>query len=312
MERVACNLCGQDVPTAYLRVNDLFLERLDVWANLVQCMNCGLVYQNPRPSANEILAHYPLEYELYSDPVAVNQRRGLRLWANEYGMRKRCRYVTRHKTAGTLLDVGCAAGTFLLAMRNTARWTVRGVELNAEVAHQTRERYGLDVVSGTLEDAHFPSSEFDAITMWDVLEHVYDPAATLADIWRLLKPDGILVVRVPNLRSWDARLFGTAWAGYDAPRHLYFFSPATLGALLEQSGFEVVGHDTAISNYMVFALDVRYWMTAQAVSAGTKARVSRLLYHPLVRLMTAPFFFFTNFGLRGPALVTTARKRVVK
>ena len=310
MERVPCNLCGHDDAVPYMRVRDLFLERSDVHADLVQCTHCGLVYQNPRPSADEILAHYPLEYELYNDPVAAQQRGGLRQWANSYGMRKRCRYVTKHVAAGALLDVGCAAGTFLLAMRSTGDWTVTGVELNAEVARQTRERYGLDVIAGTLEDAHLAPAQFDAVTMWDVLEHVYDPVATLREIHRLLKPGGILVIRVPNLSSWDARLFGCAWAGYDAPRHLYFFNPATLTALLEQSGLEVKAHSTAISNYMVFALDVRYWMTARGVAASTKARVSRLLYHPVTRLVTAPFFYFTNFGLRGPALVTTARKPV--
>ncbi|MEZ4580535.1 MAG: class I SAM-dependent methyltransferase [Caldilineaceae bacterium] len=93
--------------------------------------------------------------------------------------------------AGALLDVGCAAGTFLLAM---SHWGLdgNGVELNAaEVARQTRERYGLDVIAGTLEDAHLAPAQFDAVTMWDVLEHVYDPAQTLREIHRLLKPGGI-------------------------------------------------------------------------------------------------------------------------
>jgi predicted SAM-dependent methyltransferase len=186
---------------------------------------------------------------------------------------------------------------------------VQGVELNGDVARFASEKYGLDIAIGTLEEARLPDNAFDAVTMWDVLEHVYDPATTLAEIHRILKPDGVLVIRVPNLDAWDARLFRTRWAGYDAPRHLFIFRPKTLSALLEQQGFDVAAHSTAISSYMVFALDVRNWASSRRVSPKAMRRLNTLLYHPLTRLATAPFFYVFNFGLRGPVLVTTARNR---
>lgn len=309
MERVACNLCGSTSLEPYLQVRDLYLQRPNTVAQLVRCTCCGLVYQNPRPTIEEILVHYPADYEPYDDIADRKKVSRLRGWANQYGIRKRSKFVTRHQSGGKLLDVGCASGAFLLEFRARGSWDVQGVELNDAVAQYARDRYGLDVITGTLEDAHLPDSTYDAVTMWDVLEHVYDPSATLAEIRRILKPDGVLVLRVPNLSSWDARLFGDTWAGYDAPRHLYVFSPQTLSRLLENQGFQVIDHSTAISSYMVFALDVRNWATARGLSSRAMQRLNRVLYHPMTRLATAPFFFVFNFGLRGPVLVTTARKQ---
>jgi len=308
METVACNLCGSTDATDYAVVPDLLLERPQVVARLVQCRRCGLVYQNPRPTPEEIGMHYPPEYEPYTDYTVQRRQNPLLRRVIDYGINKRCRFVTRHKTGGRLLDIGCAAGTFLLGMRAQPGWQVQGVELSATVAEMARTQHNLDVFTGTLEQAAFADASFDAVTMWDVLEHVHDPAGTVREIRRVLKPGGILVVRVPNLASWDAGFFKTTWAGLDAPRHLYVFTPATLSRLLTENGMPVVEHSTAIGSYVTFALSVRFWMTARGVSAQSKQRAGRVLFHPLVRIASAPIFYVPSAMQRGPLLVTTAQK----
>lgn len=308
MEETTCNFCGGATATHYATVQDLLLERFDVAAELVACSQCGLVYQNPRPALAEMGQHYPPEYDSYVDH-AVQKRNPLLQRAIDYGFNKRCRYVTKRKTQGKLLDIGCAAGSFLLAMQRQGDWQVQGVEITPAVAQVARERHGLNVFTGTLEEAHFADASFDAVTMWDVLEHLHDPLAGLQEIGRILKPDGILVVRVPNLASWDAKLFSTAWAGLDAPRHLYIFTPQTLSALLDKAGFETLEHSCAIGSYVTFVLSVRFWLTQRAVRAATKQRLIGALYHPLARLISAPLFSLPTLFKTGPLVVTTARKK---
>jgi predicted SAM-dependent methyltransferase len=193
-------------------------------------------------------------------------------------------------------------------MRSAGPWSVFGVEINQRVAFQAREHYGLEILPVALEEASFAPNSFDAVTMWDVLEHVHDPAATLNEIHRILKPGGVLVVRVPNLDSWDAALFGDYWAGLDAPRHLYVYTPETLSRTLNQSGFHVVEHSAQIGGYVTFALSVRFWMTAHEISPKVGAFVTRALYNPLSRLLSAPIFYIPSLLRKGPLLVTTSIK----
>lgn len=305
MEAICCALCGNDRSIEVAIVPDLLLNRPEVTARLVRCTACGLVYQNPRPTASEMGRHYPPTYESYGDHRT--SARGLVRRAYEYGMAKRCRYVTDQVVAGRLLDVGCAAGAFLVAMRERG-WQVQGVEVSEDAARVARERHGLDVFTGVLEEAAFPDACFDAVTMWDVLEHVHNPLATLCEIRRVLKPGGVLVVRVPNLASWDARLFGTYWAGLDAPRHLYVFSPQTLRAVEAQAGLEQIATSTNIGGYMIFALDVRFWMNARGFPGWIRSLVGKVLYNPVSRVISAPFFSPSSRRGRGPLLVSTSRK----
>jgi 2-polyprenyl-3-methyl-5-hydroxy-6-metoxy-1,4-benzoquinol methylase len=307
METTACNQCGSAESEEIGCIPDLLLERLEVTARLVRCRRCGLVYQNPRPTLAEMGQHYPQEYEPYTDYASQRQVNPLLRRAYAYGINKRCRFVTEHKKNGKLLDIGCAAGTFLLGMRAQPGWEVEGVEPSAATAELARQ-HGLKVFTGTLEEAHYPSGSFDAVTMWDVLEHVHDPAATLAEIRRVLKPGGILLVRVPNLASWDARLFGRSWAGLDAPRHLFVFTPQTLRRMLRDQGLQVVEESSKIGSYVTFALSVRFWMTDRGVRPAARQRVNRLLNHPIARVASAPLFYIPSLLRRGPLLVTIAQK----
>lgn len=306
METVACNQCGVATATpAYVDLPDILLERPAVLTTLVRCNNCGLVYQNPRPTPAEMDAHYPDSYESYN-----LDGDGRRSWLLEralrHGLDKRARAVMRYRRGGTLLDVGCATGIFLNGMRRFAGWTLYGVEPSAHAAALARRLPDVTIHEGTLDDAAYPAATFDAVTLWDVFEHLHDPAATLDEIRRILKPDGVLALRVPNLSSWDAQLFGRAWAGLDAPRHLYLFDRVTLPRMLESHGFRVLRLDCAIGSYPTFVLSVRFWLYQQGVAATRRAQISRLLYHPLMRLVSAPLFYLYGLRRRGPLLTLVA------
>jgi ubiquinone/menaquinone biosynthesis C-methylase UbiE len=307
METVACNLCGNTTAAAYYHLTDLLLEREQITTQLVQCTQCGLIYQNPRPTLDEMGQHYPQEYESYA-ATSANKPSWLMRKAFAVGVDKRCRTITRYQTGGKLLDVGCAAGNFLHGMQRYPQWELYGLEINEYAAQTARDEYGLNVTTGTIESAAFPDNFFDAITLWDVLEHLHDPLASLNEIRRILKPGGMLVMRMPNGESWDARLFGPYWAGLDAPRHLYVFDRATLSALLKKADLPIKHFSCQIGSYPTFVLSVRFWLKARGVSAQQRQRISRVLYHPIARMVSVPFFWLYSLGLRGPLLIVTAQK----
>jgi SAM-dependent methyltransferase len=306
MEYSGCNLCGSNDFVLIYSIPDHLLGHKDPLYQFVRCQKCGLVYQNPRPTIEEITKFYPDHYESYQIPQP-------RSWflrnAYQYGLKKRAKFVLKHKKSGKLLDIGCGPGLFLHEMNKYGGWEPFGVEISPYAAEIARNQFGLSVFCGTLEQANFPDNYFDAITMWDVLEHLHDPSFTLKEINRILKPDGIIVIRVPNLDSLDAKFFGKYWAGWDAPRHLFVFGKKSLKALLNKCGFSAVGFSSRSGGYPTFLLSLRFWLEGIGLDTSNFIRhVVELLYHPVVRVLTAPLFFIPTLWQLGPLLVVVAQK----
>jgi len=307
MERTTCNLCNGTDYVERFTVPDLLLDRKEIKATFVQCTSCGLIYQNPRPDQDEIAEHYPPGYDSYN--IGVNSTSFLQNAVFRYGISKRRRFVTRVKSEGRLLDIGCATGQFLRGMQRHPDFELFGVEIDHDAARVARSKYGLNVFNGRLEEAGFPDSHFDAVTLWDVLEHLPDPSASLMEIHRILKPDGVLLIRIPNGGSWDAKIFGKYWAGVDAPRHLYIFDPQTIAALTKKTGFKILRTNGNLGSYNSAVISLRFWLASKNVAEKNRQRMEKILIHPIARLLTAPLFYFPGFGSRGPFLIVTTAKR---
>ena len=208
MERVICNLCKSDQSEVIYELADWLLEQPEGKFTFVRCLTCGLIYQNPRPDITEMENYYPPEYESYQVMPWGGRSSWIAKKAVNYGMNKRIRSVTRFKQQGRLLDIGCANGRFIESLYGKAGWEVHGVEISEYASQLARDR-GLNVFTGSLEAAAFPDQYFDVITMWDVIEHLHDPEATLREIHRVLKTGGILILRLPNGNSRDFEAFWT-------------------------------------------------------------------------------------------------------
>ena len=311
IEYVKCALCGEDNFRPLFTVPDLLLNRPTVTAQFVRCNRCGFIYQNPRPTFEAMQQHYPPEYTSYSDPlICLKKRFSLRKWAILYGLYKRTRFVTKHKpTPGRLLDVGCATGAFLWAMRKQ-NWEVQGVEISESAVSVARKRYQLQVFHGTLQEAAFPDQMFDAVTMWAVLEHLHDLQGSLQEVYRILKPNGLFLARVPNFSSLDAKWFNVNWAGLDAPRHLYVFTPETLTKLIEKNGFSVCEIGGGIGGYPLFALSILFTLTAQNKPLKLRLIAKKLLFSPpAIILSTFPFYILERIYCSS-LLVIAAKKRI--
>ena len=206
---------------------------------VVECSGCGLIYVDPLPPTDVLEKAYSKDY--YTPWLTAQRRRRVSMW------KRRLRLLNRLSgSKGRLLDVGCGEGLFLEIAREDG-WEVVGTEFSAFAA-ELGKRLGLDVYHGELMDIAFPPGEFDAITMWHVLEHTRDPVRVLKEARRILKGDGILIVAVPNLDNIPFQLVyrlvrGRRMALFDPGArelHLYHFRPSTIRRILEGSGFEVI------------------------------------------------------------------------
>ena len=286
-ESVACDFCDSMGAQLVLEGRDL-LHGLPGTFRLVQCENCGIMRQDPRPTKEAIEAYYPADYEPYV--LAIDDEPSwVRRLDRRYGMAKRCRAISRLKPLGRLLDVGCATGNFLHEMTRWGSWEVVGIEPNEEAAAYARQRYGLEIYAGTLEEIDLPPSSFDVITMWNVLEHLHTPHADLVRVRRLLKDGAWLVFSIPNLDSVDAKWFGPAWLGWDLPRHLYQFPRRALVDSLARLGFAVGGWRCLGGNFDAFMISARLYLESSSSPAVRRLSwLPQALRTSLVRLLTSP------------------------
>jgi ubiquinone/menaquinone biosynthesis C-methylase UbiE len=304
MEMVLCNYCKSAKSDILYSLPDLFLGKNDVMYTLVKCRNCGLIYQNPRPTQDEIATAYPTTYESFNFDQNETWFQSRIL---QYGLEKRSKTITTLKrNQGRLLDIGCSTGLFLHTMETKYGWKTHGVELSEYSSRIAIEKYHLNVFQGTLEQASYASNYFDAVTLWDVLEHLPDPSSTLHEIKRILKTDGILVLRVPNSDSCDAKIFRSAWAGLDVPRHFYIFSQRSLQRILEKNGFRIYKKTFNIGSFPMFILSLRFWMNKHNLDSSHQILISKLINNPLSQVIFAPYFLICELFFHGSAITITA------
>jgi 2-polyprenyl-3-methyl-5-hydroxy-6-metoxy-1,4-benzoquinol methylase len=159
------------------------------------------------------------------------------------------RFFRSIKKRGRLLDIGCGMGYFLNACR-TDGYHVEGVDISDDSASYVRETLNIPVMTGPVESLHYGSESIDIITMWHFLEHADDPRVYLKKAWEWLKPDGLLVVDVPNYEGTDARKTWNNWTGWSLPYHLYHFTEKTLCDMLSKHGFKTIRKKDYLSEYI--------------------------------------------------------------
>lgn len=202
---------------------------------LVRCEDCGVCALHPQPSDAQLNTYYAPEY------YGASRRKFIKPIAMLVSFLQggRARFTARYVPAGgRVLDVGCGNGGFLMQLKAKG-FQVEGTEWSAQSAARIPRESGITVHVGDLLSLDLPEHQCDLITLWHVFEHLRDPHATLQAIHRLLKPDGTLILSLPNVESWQAQRFGAAWFHHDPPRHLFAFGVRSLTRLLQQDGFAV-------------------------------------------------------------------------
>lgn len=307
MESVCCPLCGSNRQELLCTAQD-HLTRQPGPYTLFRCLDCGLGYLDPRPTADEMDMHYPSTYEPHVS-LLLEDMPHPRRWLVQYGLRKRRQPLLAQRSSGKVLDVGCGAGLFLAEMRRHTSWEIYGIDRNPQAIAFAREVLKIPAQVGTIEENDFPDGSYDAVTMWDTLEHLHAPRKALREIWRILKPDGVLLLRVPSLDSLDARLFGPHWAGLDAPRHLTVFSKKTLTRILAETGFSVERMWCMSGSHASFVISLRFLLERSKPVGRLGRLLLRVAASPGFVALSAPWFFLVDRLALGPEITVLSRRQ---
>jgi 2-polyprenyl-3-methyl-5-hydroxy-6-metoxy-1,4-benzoquinol methylase len=309
METVGCLFGHRGVPELLFEVPDRLIDRGKAF-RIVRCLQCGLLFLSPRPTRAEIGRYYPFEaYWQEFAPAVRDETSWWRRWNRQYGLSKLRRFVEQAKAGGKLLDVGCGTGGFMAQMREHGSWEVYGLDTNRQAVEYARNRLQLKAYHGSLEDISYPCDTFDLVTLWNVLEHMHNPLQALREVWRVLRPDGILALSIPNGDSLDASLFGPCWVGLDPPRHLYTFSRRTLRQLLAQTGFEVLRLQHVSGSYHSFVTSLQVCIRHSRFTPSDSIRYALDSAVPswAVHVLILPYLRLTEKTGKGAILSVLAK-----
>lgn len=219
--QVVCNICGS-------KQHSVLWKKDEFQYNC--CAECGLVYISPRLTEDEISGIYKTLFKKKSinkpPPVDFTSY-------NDF-----FKLISKYKKNNLLLDVGCFRGYLLSGVMGQG-WQVKGTELSEQASECARKDYGLEIYTGSLRDANYPENLFDVVSMFDVIEHLTDPAEYLNEIGRILRPGGLLYIETPNFNSITRIFLGKNWSVF-FPWHLYYFTSGTLTRLVKNAGLDVM------------------------------------------------------------------------
>jgi 2-polyprenyl-3-methyl-5-hydroxy-6-metoxy-1,4-benzoquinol methylase len=216
---------------------DFLFETTSKTFTLHSCSSCRCLFLDPMPASREIAEFYPTTYWWKAAQPGILKK--LESIYRRIALRDHVAFIT--KAAGnrmglSILDVGCGSGT-LLGLLKRRGFHAKGVDFSAEAAKIAKTENGVEVAVGSLEEAHFPDQSFDVVTLFHVMEHVINPHQVLAEVARVLASNGVVVLQVPNIESWQFKIFGAKWYGLDIPRHVIDYSKNSILKLLNDSGF---------------------------------------------------------------------------
>ncbi len=233
----SCPLCGHPDFEQLMSCTDYYKsgEQFDIYS----CKHCGFRFTQAFPVASEIGVYYEAPSYISHTDTHKGLMNGIYHRVRSYMLRRKAKLVEQQcgKKQGRLLDVGAGTGYFATTMQQRG-WQVDAIEKSADARSAGNTLFGLQMMP---DEALFtqPIATYDVITLWHVLEHIEPLKQSCEQLKKLLKPDGILVVALPNCSSYDAKHYGKEWAAYNVPRHLWHFTPTTLATLASAMGFAV-------------------------------------------------------------------------
>jgi SAM-dependent methyltransferase len=217
-----CDICGSSEFIELIRLQDGAYN---------ECKTCGLIYANPIPDNYNQLNNqtYTGVVDDYIDNIRTKRKR-------YHGKLKR---FSHYRLTGNFLEIGCNVGG-LLKVACEMGWNVKGLDICAAATKYAREQLGLDVFTGTVEQAEYPENYFDVICTNAVLEHTRHPFSTLTECVRILRPGGIFYANTVNWDSYTRRLLGPDWKYLNMHGHIHLYTPENVNNLCQRVGFENV------------------------------------------------------------------------
>ncbi len=264
LETVACPLCNSDKYSVYIKDAKELYNNLNECFDVVQCDKCSHYFTNPRPTMQTIAYFYP-DSAGYYKPVKPSKRVGLKqelIYSvlNEfYNYKINTKYnaltayllypfvkkqldilhIPKYVDNGNVLDIGCSFGNHLYRLKEYG-WNVYGTEINEKAVDFAKDELDITTIKKDFfENTEFEDSFFDVVNMSMVLEHVYDPKHVLQKVNKVLKDDALLILSVPDISGFEAKVYKKYLYGLHVPQHLQHFTPKTITKVLEDNGFKV-------------------------------------------------------------------------
>jgi SAM-dependent methyltransferase len=312
MKIIPCEVCGSQHHEFLFEGRDRIFGIPGVF-KIVKCPECGLLFINPQPDPQELEKYYPKDYHesqsvrfkeyswlrrkvleaYWGYPLCPGTSTGQKLFERLVFLPFRWRYRNsiHYVERGRLLDIGCGNGTELYKLKKMG-WETYGVEVNQAASERARSE-GLSVFTGDLFEANFPDDSFDVVRMSFVLEHLTNPRQTLAEIKRILRPQGRIYISIHHSRSLNYWLFGEKWFSLDIPRHLFSFSIVTIKRLTSSLGLKVkaIRFD---SGTRTFLASLQYRINGRD-SEKTLIQGKQSIYESrALRYLSRPFCWFVD------------------
>ncbi len=196
-----------------------------------------LLVTSPRPNDKDLTKYY--ESETYISHTDAKKSAFDRIYhlVRNYTLKRKIKLINSlHVSQRTMLDIGAGTGDFLLVAKNN-EWNVEGVEPSEMARRIADEKLNQKL---NVDISELEGQSFDIITMWHVLEHVPNVMEYIVQLKNLLKEDGVLIVAVPNHKSFDAKYYGVYWAAYDVPRHLWHFSQKSIAEIFGKEKMKII------------------------------------------------------------------------
>lgn len=198
----------------------------------------GFLETIPQPSKEDLPRYYESEDYISHTDTKRNLFEKVYHLVRSISLKRKLKLInTLSKDSKTLLDVGCGTGDFLLTAKQNG-WNVKGIEPNPQAREIANSKTN-NAVSNIESLLDLEKQSFDVITLWHVLEHLPNLEEHIQLFQSLLKPNGRLVIAVPNFKSYDATYYKSFWAAYDVPRHLWHFSRTSISKLFSKYDMEV-------------------------------------------------------------------------
>lgn len=303
---VFCPVCGSTASKTYMTdVTDLFHGVRGIW-ELLECVDCGLIYTTPFIPENRIGEYYPADYAPYSEGVDASARPIIRFLKSLAILPYKLRfgepgYFPLPFGNSRLMEVGCGAGRYLHKMSSLS-WQCTGLDISAQAIEVARKSNpDAEFIVGALNDIAAGES-YDMIIMHHVFEHLYHPKQVIETCFKLLQHGGKLVVSGPNIDSLEAKCFGRRWKGLDMPRHTLHFKESVLIALLKDAGFTIENtrpgmFASSISESLIMCLPEKFRRKV------IHSRFERMIYLILTPIAAISYFL----GNRGTVEVVAIK-----
>lgn len=223
-----CPICGKSVLKCKFTINDF---------TIVQCRSCKLMFVKEQLSQQELDYHYCKAadgMDVDEDCVYLDKENVENL---KYYYRNLRSFIQKRILTGKILDIGCNAGYFLDVMKGFECYGIDRSPSHGEIA---KKKYGDNIFIGTFENYKAPDFLFDCISLQDVLDHMVDPLKVLKTCNKLLKPNGILIVKVHDISCLYARITGKNFYALLPPLHLFYFNRTSLAMALKKASFKIV------------------------------------------------------------------------